>query len=363
MAPPALPLPDPSVPGFVGEADDLSYAPSFRRGTVYEDQDATVRASRAGAYLRHVTSAPHMRGATVVGGSRRMRKNRNVGRGLFVLNDGSEEEDGVDGSGKGKQGMRGNGEGEDEPRITGREKIGWLGFVTRAVGGTRASSSGAIHPQFHLPSHRGGPGIQDGRTSVPYARAGLRQTRSSLSQVSLVSRRSVGGKYLAPPSLVIHARGSVGPEVTRARVVCRSAPGSREGSPERKRDRTASQLRKGQGRVPSLARTSTSVDGEGQLMWDQVADRNKAAVEEDADIGSEEDGEVTLAKILVPPKRQNSIRSLRKHLPPALGIAYLPQGEVVARRRSNKEPEEEEWVQWGQGWRDEGAKSRKRPPK
>lgn len=161
-------------------------------------------------------------------------------------------------------------------------------------------------------------------------------------------------------------------EVSLTRVICRSAPGSRSGSVVRSegvdknrrknpdvevdmgrqaRGRNRGVKRRGGAgdkeklRVPSLARTHVEGDAwssnmktrkrsrpepgsvvpgfgkakfgyasEGEFGYGSYSDES----EEDED---DEEGEVNLASMLLPPKRQNSIRSLRKHLFAAVGDA------------------------------------------
>lgn len=127
------------------------------------------------------------------------------------------------------------------------------------------------------------------------------------------------------------SRRSVG-EVSRTRVSCHSAPSSRatsrtrDGEREEKisKPRERGRRKKGDANLPTLARTR--VEGE-PTEWTIAAAPPKLAVnghrylkswgvdpETDHDESSDEDGELNLARILVPPKRQQSIRSLRKHL-------------------------------------------------
>ncbi|KAG7447151.1 uncharacterized protein BT62DRAFT_63788 [Guyanagaster necrorhizus] len=128
------------------------------------------------------------------------------------------------------------------------------------------------------------------------------------------------------------SRRSVG-EVSRTRVSCHSAPSSRatsrtrDGEREEKipNPRERGRKKKGNANLPTLARTR--VEGE-PTEWAIATAPPKLAVnghrylrswgidpETDHDESSdEEDGELNLARILVPPKRQQSIRSLRKHL-------------------------------------------------
>ena len=244
----------------------------------------------------------------------------------------------------------------------------WLESVARAVlfGGTGAYIGG---PSSYTSHHESLGAPSSPLFSKPHV---LRSTRSSLSQVS--SRRSKHHRqpnrrsglsdqtnspitptsgsrdtFFGPPSLFSQiergrSRRSEG-EVSKTRVVCRSAPGSRSGSVtrsggggngngngnsgggERSRKRERTRRKEEKGRLPSLARTQAEGD-----VWDQ--DRKNEGVNNhhvnrylsgwNADAHSEagssasseeeDDGELDLARILVPPKRQNSIKSLRKHL-------------------------------------------------
>ena len=254
----------------------------------------------------------------------------------------------------------------------------WLESVTRAVlfGGTGAYIGG---PSSFI-SHESAPltGPSSPSSAKPHV---LRSTRSSLSQVS--SRRSKyytrqpmnrrsglsdqtnspiassgsRSSFFVPPPLFSQiergrSRRSEG-EVSRTRVVCRSAPGSRNGSltrtgggggggiddgKERWRKRENTRKKEGKGRLPSLARTQAEGD-----VWDQRmktrgnnggsnnasrylstwgADAHSEAGSSSASSEEEEDGELDLARILVPPKRQNSIKSLRKHLASEAGLGH-----------------------------------------
>jgi hypothetical protein len=147
---------------------------------------------------------------------------------------------------------------------------------------------------------------------------------------------------------------SVG-EVSRTQVVCRSAPASRTGSPVhsdsrfvegRREKRTQARkdrepMRRGRrgekNRLPSLARTNAEGD-----IWIKKRDKPSTAgggnrylsgwgmdPNSDDDGGdqgkssSEDDGELNLAQMLVPPKRQNSIKSLRKHLDSSMSAGMI----------------------------------------
>ena len=240
----------------------------------------------------------------------------------------------------------------------------WLESVARAVlfGGTGAYIGG---PSSFVSHHEPLTGASSSSSAKPHV---LRSSRSSLSQVS--SRRSKyhrqptnrrtrlsdqtnspmastpgsRNSFFVPPPLFSQiergrSRRSEG-EVSRTRVVCRSAPGSRNGSvtrsggnedgKERWRGKRDNKEEK-KGRLPSLARTQAEGD-----VWEKKKKKNDnegrttrggygnhrylsgwdTDVHSEAGSSAEEDDEeeLDLARILVPPKRQNSIKSLRKHL-------------------------------------------------
>jgi hypothetical protein len=128
--------------------------------------------------------------------------------------------------------------------------------------------------------------------------------------------------------------------------------------------------------VPSLAQTRVEGDiwdtytGAGEpnryLSGWGVGD-NDPDNEPENSSSEEEDGELDLARILVPPKRQNSIQSLRKHLHLQAGTHRdnLGKPKGAARpgigsrsvtaisiwRDDDNEGEDGEDEDWGQGWR------------
>lgn len=292
---------------------------------------ASPRPSRAGAYLRHMSSIqtmPERPNSTPV---------HSFSRPRIQLND---EELTYE--------RRGNGEGEgvDEPPLP----PSWLESVARAVlfGGSGAYVGGPAH--FAVPEH---PRHASGSAMPKAPRVQvLRPTRSSLSQASSRRRQpttarsglsdqtnttyaSGSAPLVAPPPLFSKIeRGRAGRsegEVSKTRVLCRSAPGSRLGSPvrdggrEKITERGREKRKKGeQNRLPSLARTHVEGDMWSHQRRDAAnkVDRYGAEGESETDSidagapssDDEDEGELNLARILVPPKRQNSIKSLRKHL-------------------------------------------------
>ncbi|KAF8156890.1 hypothetical protein B0H34DRAFT_658329, partial [Crassisporium funariophilum] len=308
----------------------------------YNSNIVSPRPSRAGAYLRHMASASSMPPRP---NSTPAAQNRPT----FLVNDSDSD----------LYSRRGNGEGEEQ--VQPPLPPTWLESVARAVlfGGTGAYIG---RPSTYLapPAPASTTTSSSSLTVKPQA---LRSTRSSLSQVSarkhkpqnrppnarngLSDQTNTTSNFLVPPPFLFSQieRGRSGRsegEVSKTRVVCRSAPGSRSGSMtrnaledgkekrrtgyERGRDK---KRREEKDRLPSLARTQVEGD-----MWDRSRNdaRSRAGpnnsnrylsgwgADADSDGGpsaseeDEEEGELDLARILVPPKRQNSIKSLRKHL-------------------------------------------------
>jgi len=321
------------------------------------------RPSRAGAYLRHMASTQSMPG----------RPNSTPvhlfnSRPALRLND--EDSDLLGPSTTYNRRGNGEGEGTDEPPLPPT----WLETVARAVlfGGTGAYIGGpsASHSSAFPDPHRsstsgsnayGSGSLRQGKVQV------LRSTRSSLSQASSARRpknsynpqsplktartglsdqtnkvsSSTHGFLVPPPLLSKIERGRAGMsqcEVTMTRVVCRSAPGSRSTSavrgaggeegkgrwnPKQERGRRHMKKKNDQDRLPSLARTRTEGDvwssprtkSKPVNTWGDEAYSDREYDEEmDGPSSDDDDGELNLARILVPPKRQNSIKSLRKHL-------------------------------------------------
>ncbi|KAG6899616.1 hypothetical protein C0993_008696 [Termitomyces sp. T159_Od127] len=310
---PAFPLHPPSQSQ--SKSQKSAHRPSSRRPTApvhpprippastsHPHRDPDAAPSRAGAYLRHIASAPNMAAAAAA------RRSGDAGPPL---------------------------------------PPSWLQTVARAV---LAGGVGA---------YIGGPPAHDAaRSPTPRANAKtLRAARSSLSQASprrglsdatnTNANASARKGAPAPPELFARIeRGRAGTcagAVSRTRVVCRSAPASRAASPVRggggggggaaaaaaarahvhrgKRDRE----RRTKARVPSLASTRTEGDvwcagaGDAQSRylggwgWGEGCDERGCSSEYEEE-EEEEEGELDLARMLVNPRRQGSIVSLRRHL-------------------------------------------------
>src|ERR1700722_229004 len=268
----------------------------------------------------------------------------------------------------------------------------WLESVARAVltGGTGA--------------HFGGPNSTLQRV-IASTRPPLRQTRSSISQPGRIRGRGTGifSHYtiangnvrsklglsqvlLAPPPLCARMQteraGTSEGKVSRTAVVCRSAPVSRsgsrvrggrfkrevfghtlgsmnvEGKEKRKRNKKRKNRQKPKDGVPTLANTKVegdvwgSHDGTFGVTGGEASDEEDGADDEGP---SSSDSDLDLARILVPPKRQNSIRSLRKHLHGQDGGILKSRG-LFASRSGTTTPawtdrEEDGYEGWGRAWR------------
>ncbi|KAF9018650.1 hypothetical protein BDZ89DRAFT_1165051 [Hymenopellis radicata] len=234
--------------------------------------------SRAGAYLRHMASVASI-------------PPRPSSTPAFQLNLNDDDDDIA------PRRRRGIGEGEEDappplPKT-------WLETVARAV-------------MFGGVGYVGGP--QPAKENDTRGRSQNLRPPDLMTQMSRrKSRRSEG-------------------EVSRTRVVCHSAPSSRPSSHSRDRGDSKEKARTrdaARSLVPSLARTK--VEGDVLDLHNSKPKHHKSTskpkskrfaggwgVEVDSssaeEVSEDDDGELDLAKILVPPKRQNSIRSLRKHL-------------------------------------------------
>ncbi|KAL6300801.1 hypothetical protein BKA93DRAFT_739826 [Sparassis latifolia] len=203
----------------------------------------------------------------------------------------------------------------------------WFESISKAVLGSDTGRA-----------HMGGP--------VPSSSRDERARSSKFTLSDRTNHPAVGRASGLPPGLSAYLqRSETAPgAVSTAQVMCRSAPTSRSSS--RVRGRTSfgsfrdpphsSKRRQGKGGVPILA--STHIENElWGLQWvdrgrllvpragaESVIENREDEEEEEEDDDDDDEGELDLARILVPPKRQYSIQSLRKHLhtgqrPPSRG--------------------------------------------
>ncbi|KAG2114541.1 hypothetical protein DEU56DRAFT_841887 [Suillus clintonianus] len=175
--------------------------------------------------------------------------------------------------------------------------------------------------------------------------ASTRKTSSTFSDATNKPR-----EQRRPPLLCAQVRDQranrIEGKVSQTNVMCRSAPASRAGSrvrrtgaedegsghrrddERRRKNKRDEESRKGKGKrkesdmVPSLARTRVENDEWSMSRYLPASHRQEgpsssSSSSEDMDDDEEEDeGELDLERLLVPARRQASIRSLRKHLHP-----------------------------------------------
>lgn len=178
--------------------------------------------------------------------------------------------------------------------------------------------------------------------------ASTQKTSSTLSEATNRPR-----EQRRPPLLCAQVReqraGTTEGKVSQTSVVCRSAPASRAGSRVRRTDAEDDESRhrrdgerrrknkreeeswkgkgKGKGKrkesdmVPSLARTRVENDEWSRSRYLPATRRlegpcSSSSSSEDVDDDEDDEGELDLERLLVPARRQASIRSLRKHLHP-----------------------------------------------
>ncbi|OAX38372.1 hypothetical protein K503DRAFT_770570 [Rhizopogon vinicolor AM-OR11-026] len=193
-----------------------------------------------------------------------------------------------------------------------------------------------------------------------------RKPSSALTEATNMPREPRRPPLLCAQVREQRARRSEG-TVSRTNVVCRSAPASRAGSrvrrsaeedkgsrnrrddKGRRKGKQEEEARKGKGKgkgreldlVPSLARTRVENDEWGMRRYldptchDDV--RQEVSSDDDLDDDAEEEeeeGELDLERLLVPARRQASIRSLRKHLHAANATGSL-RGARAASPSSN----------------------------
>ena len=226
----------------------------------------------------------------------------------------------------------------------------WIESVTQAV-------AGSGHPHAHV----GGP-HNARRLSRPSSRAPRARPRDRAGKFTLADQTNRQGRSTsgAPPGLTsCLARAEAAPgEVSTTQVMCRSAPASRSSS--RVGDRSARSVLSGgpmsarseafsfssrQSRsdgVPLLASTCVENDAWSTHWLDGrrvpmavVSPASPGAYSDEYDDDDDDDGELTFARLLVPPKRQYSIQSLRRHL-------HQSTSRSTLRERENPFDEDEE---------------------
>ncbi|KAI0053210.1 hypothetical protein FA95DRAFT_940893 [Auriscalpium vulgare] len=243
-------------------------------------------------------------------------------------------------------------DGDDHPPLP----PSWLESVARALLGVPGTYAGGPVPRASTSSSSSNSRSNGSRarsnasrqppsrdsTIRSYGHYVRRRPATALSDHTNKGRGRSSAGLLQPPALLLGAtRAQTSPGlVVKTQVVCRSAPASRsssrvgvrlpidDGSVRGKGAKKAKRKGKGKGRDsdvgPSL---STRVEADG---WDAHKPGPGLLDFDGASSSSDEEGEVDLRKMLVHPKRQQSIASLRRHLerPARAGRPPLPPRAV-----------------------------------
>jgi hypothetical protein len=281
-------------------------------GVTYNERSSSVHASPARAYLRHIASAPNIPQRRV---PREHAPPPVIKKSTLSLKDGLNA--------------------PSPPPMP----PSWLETVARAVLGFHGShirrDDTAYSPRqsrFVSPTHPAG------RSSA--VRGHGRSTRKRQTPVFEDTAAKQRGRSLLtspissqPPNmLAARSQASLG-EVIKLNVVCRSAPTSRSSSVARRKPRDASlataslgNLSNGsvRGKSKALQSTSRNIRAKtgrncGPNLRDQVEDGSTSHTRGERDVydsssEDEDEDEVDLSKLLVPPRRQQSIKSLRRQL-------------------------------------------------
>ncbi|KAI0037141.1 hypothetical protein K488DRAFT_81366 [Vararia minispora EC-137] len=187
----------------------------------------------------------------------------------------------------------------------------WLETVTRALLG--------------LPgAHIGGPGNgSDECGTMSASTSGESTLRPSGSRVSAALVRGSASTRAVPSGLLLTSATPAAADVAPVRVVCRSAPASRAASRARREPpavERGSVRGKGKKKAQGAAMAVRVPRPRGKRAGPSLTGRVEDDVWDESESSDEdEEGEVDLTKLLVSPKRQMSIQSLRRHLgPPGL---------------------------------------------
>ncbi|KAI9432996.1 hypothetical protein H4582DRAFT_1021788 [Lactarius indigo] len=285
-------------------------------GATYERSSA-VLASPARAYLRHIASAPNIPRRRLPG---EHTPPPVIKKSTTSLKDGL------------------NAQGSPPPMPP-----SWLETVTRAVLGfhgahiRRNDTASPGQSRFGLPSH---PASRSG-TVRGYGRSTRKRLAAVLGDATATQRgRSTPSLLtspvlLQPPTMLsVRSQASIG-EVIKMNAVCRSAPASRSSSVAGRKPRdeslataslgifsNGSVRRRNKALQPSSRnfrrKTGRNHVDCGPSLRVRVEDDGStfhiAGEREDYDSSSEDEDEVDLSKLLVHPRRQQSIKSLRHQL-------------------------------------------------
>ncbi|KZP15888.1 hypothetical protein FIBSPDRAFT_1047833 [Athelia psychrophila] len=278
-------------------------------------------------------------------------------------------------------GRRGNGEGEEDPSAAPPLPRTWLESVAHAVlfGGTGAHMGGpsAISPSASSQS----PSQSHSQSRSPISRSRLDVLRQSqFSSTSALSDRTNVPRQIKshpPPLLCAQVAAYRAPSDSRIspdwglQVADRGRGKRSRGKPDPPRNQKDKGKPKGKDGMPTLTNTHAHDDEWGKTSGDDGIYTSGSSSEDD------DDGELDLARLLVPSKRQNSIRSLRKHLHTpssrqrllalpyqrASGNGTRSSAGSMSRRgrgqgRARDDDGDEDWHSVAAGWDRDGAKAK-----
>jgi hypothetical protein len=308
-------------------ATDQSLRPS---GATNSGHSSDVSASPARAYLRHIASAPniprrkHLRGHTSIPETK---------KSTIGLRDGLHA-----------QGTQGDPPPPMPPS--------WLGTVARAVLSFPGARIGRPNDSFHTPPLRPPDLSRSEPSSQPTSRSGtvrgygrrhlkhppfaLEDTATKLRGRSTPSLPTSLDPLHPPTILAMRSQVSVG-QVKKINAVCHSSPASRSSSLARCKPGSDSLTTSGLGNFcnGSVQRMGKARQSVSRIPWPKsgkdLAYRGPSLsvrmeddsstlqapgdrAEYDSASEDEDEGEVDLSKLLVHPRRQQSIKSLRRHL-------------------------------------------------
>lgn len=390
-----------SPPSFSGRSEPTSPSPTSKKRSLRSDLYAAKSelphptgrlpppsrepSSHAHAYLRHMVSAPNIHNIHAL---RRTQCTRTASVGRRQMNPRS----------------------NTDPPLPQT----WLQNVAKAVlfGGEGAHAGGPPPSDGAGPSAHGHSPLRSSRLNQSVLSNDAADPSTALGD----STNHVG--YLRPPGVELMAgKVRVGrpsrseSQVSHTAVMCRSAPASRASSRARGGDTNqgksydhqldiaammdrlvkddlerqirgrqwqskTSKKKRTRDNVPSLARTHTTGDTwaagprrplqrhtsmlspkqrRGLGLSDDDFDEDQHLESDDSD---DEGTELNLAQLLVPPKRQNSIRSLRKHLDSGVRHSYHAKQRQRA-AETDVEEDTEDYLSWGTAGRRTLTKSRR----
>ena len=289
-------------------------------GVTYNERSSTVHPSPARAYLRHIASAPNIPRRRLPGGHAPPPVVKKSTTSL-------------------KDGLHAQGSPPPMPpswlETVTRTVLGFHGAHTRRNDTARPPRQSRFEPPSH-PASRSSTVRGYGRSTRKRQAAVLGDTAARQRGRSTPSLLT-GPVLLQPPTmLATRSQASLG-EVIKMNVVCRSAPASRSSSVARRKPRDESPaaaslgiLSSGSVRGKSKALQSTSKKFRRKTGGNHVdyGPSLKVRVEDDGSIfhiagerenydsssEDEDEDEVDLSKLLVHPRRQQSIKSLRHQL-------------------------------------------------